>query len=269
MTDDPAAPDADEWSAGARIYEEVFAPLTRIFAEHALDLLEVTAADRVLDVAAGTGTFALGAAARGAEVLATDFAADMLSVLQARATAAGTDSITTAVMNATSLDLDDGAFTVVASMFGVVFCPDLEAALRELARVTGPGGRTAFSCWDAQRSDFHGLVVQAITETDPRIPEPDQGPLLGSAEGVAAEMEAAGWDDPEVHTFDAVLEIPDPIAYFRALPYWAMPLRPLFEQLDRDRVDAAAATFATLVDASEPEGNRVSARAHIGIGRVE
>jgi SAM-dependent methyltransferase len=268
MTADAPTRNPDEWSAGARIYDEVFAPLTRVFADHTLDLLEVTAADRVLDVAAGTGAFALGAAARGAEVLATDFAPDMLAVLDARARALGLATVTTAVMNATALDLADGSFTVAASMFGVVFCPDLETALREIARVAAPEGRIAFSCWDAERADFHSLVVRAITETDPLIAPPPQSPALGSAEGVAEEMDAAGWDDTEVHTFDAVLEIPDPIAYFRALPYWAMPLRPLFEQLDRDRVDAAAETFANLVAEAGPDGNRVAARGHIGIGHV-
>ncbi len=68
------------WSDGATGYEENFAGFTGLYADTVLDLLEVGAGTGLLDVAAGTGATSLRAAARGATVLATDFAPGMVRV---------------------------------------------------------------------------------------------------------------------------------------------------------------------------------------------
>jgi SAM-dependent methyltransferase len=45
------------------------------------------------------------------------------------------------------LELDDASFDAVSSTCGIMFAPDHEAAARELARVTRPGGRIALANW--------------------------------------------------------------------------------------------------------------------------
>jgi demethylmenaquinone methyltransferase/2-methoxy-6-polyprenyl-1,4-benzoquinol methylase len=92
--------------------------------------------ERVLDLAAGTGTSSQPFAAAGAFVVPCDFSVGMLRVgKQARPILPFTAG------DATLLPFADGAFDAVTISFGLRNVVDVESALRELARVTRPGGR--------------------------------------------------------------------------------------------------------------------------------
>src|SRR5881396_742710 len=72
--------------------------------------------DHVLDIAAGTGDQSLLAARRvgpGGSILATDISADMLNITTHVAKLEGLTAITTRVMDAQQLDLQDNAFDAV------------------------------------------------------------------------------------------------------------------------------------------------------------
>ncbi len=88
----------DGWSRIAEAYEQSFEALTAQLAAHVLHALDIQPGERVLDVATGTGIFARGAAARGARVLATDFAPGMIRRLQQRIHEQQLTGIETAVM---------------------------------------------------------------------------------------------------------------------------------------------------------------------------
>src|SRR5579864_8753666 len=88
----------------------------------------------VLDVAAGTGNFALAAAGRGGTVTATDFSPRMVEMGRARSEAAGA-RLTWQEADAESLPFPDGSFDVTASVFGAIFAPRPELVARELFRV--------------------------------------------------------------------------------------------------------------------------------------
>jgi SAM-dependent methyltransferase len=49
--------------------------------------------------------------------------------------------------DAASIPLGDGSVDLALSVFGVIFAPDAEAAVAELARVTSPGGRIVLAAW--------------------------------------------------------------------------------------------------------------------------
>jgi SAM-dependent methyltransferase len=102
--------------------------------------------ERVLDVGCGTGNAALLAARRGAHVTGVDPAQRLLDVAAARAREEGLDA-TFALGEAAALPVPDDSADVAVSVFGVIFAPDAEAAVSELARVTAPGGRIVFSAW--------------------------------------------------------------------------------------------------------------------------
>ncbi len=84
------------------------------------------------------------AARAGAEVVAIDASVGMVCRIQARA---GALPVSAAVMDAACLALPDGAFAAGLSVFGVILCPDAEAALGELVRTVAPGGRIALVTW--------------------------------------------------------------------------------------------------------------------------
>ncbi len=114
-------------------------------AARVVEVAEVAAGDAVLDVACGTGNAALAAAARGASpVVGVDLEPALLE--QARESAPEVP-VDWRVGDAVALPVDDGAFDVVVSVFGVMYASDQPAAARELARALKPGGRTVLANW--------------------------------------------------------------------------------------------------------------------------
>lgn len=102
------------------------------------------APQKVLDVATGTGDLALGLARRMPEcrVWGLDLSERMLAEARHKATARGLGGrVTFEWGDAEQLEAPDGAFDATTVAFGVRNFGDLDAGLRELARVTRPGGR--------------------------------------------------------------------------------------------------------------------------------
>ncbi len=95
----------------------------------------------VLDCAAGTGAFSLAAAGRAKHVLATDLSQPMLDRTAAKARRAGVGNITYAIRDITDLNEPDCAFDVALAANVLHLLPKPETAVRELWRVTKPGGR--------------------------------------------------------------------------------------------------------------------------------
>jgi demethylmenaquinone methyltransferase / 2-methoxy-6-polyprenyl-1,4-benzoquinol methylase len=157
--------------------------------------------DRVLDACCGTGDLALADRAAGGDVVGLDFSERMLE--RARRKAPDAEWVQGDAM---ALPFDDDAFDAVTVGFGIRNLPDLEAGLRELARVTRSGGR--LGCLEITRPKgllrpffrlwFDGLVPLAgkvlpggaaysyLPASVRRFPGPED---LGAA------ARAAGWED--------------------------------------------------------------------------
>lgn len=94
------------------------------------------AGERILDIAAGTGTSSVPLQDAGADVVAADFSLGMLRRGQERQ-----GRLPFAAADALRLPFADGSFDVVTMSFGLRNVVDTAGALREFARVTRPGGR--------------------------------------------------------------------------------------------------------------------------------
>lgn len=92
--------------------------------------------DRILDLAAGTGTSSLGMNRAGAFVVPCDFSVGMLMVGKKRFSA-----MPFLAGDALSLPFADETFEAVTISFGLRNVADVGQALSEMARVTKPGGR--------------------------------------------------------------------------------------------------------------------------------
>jgi len=110
-----------------------------------IDAVNVSAGERVIDVATGTGNAALLAAARGAHTLGIDTEPALLALARARVTA-GLD-VTWIEGDAEALPVPDEHADVVVSVFGAMYAADHAAAARELVRVLAPPGRLALAAW--------------------------------------------------------------------------------------------------------------------------
>jgi demethylmenaquinone methyltransferase / 2-methoxy-6-polyprenyl-1,4-benzoquinol methylase len=96
--------------------------------------LQIKPGDAVLDLAAGTAVSTVELGRSGAWCVACDFSVGMLS--------AGADRPVPKVAgDATKLPFDDAVFDAVTISFGLRNVVDHTEGLREMARVTKPGGR--------------------------------------------------------------------------------------------------------------------------------
>lgn len=109
---------------------------------------------RVLDLGCGSGGPARTLAERfGADVVAADVQADLLSEVAARAAAAGlSDRIETALIAPGPLPFGDAGFDVVFSKDALIHVADKPAIYREIRRVLRPGGAFAASDWLASET---------------------------------------------------------------------------------------------------------------------
>jgi ubiquinone/menaquinone biosynthesis C-methylase UbiE len=141
------------WSGLAGAYRDSFAGLCAGTIER---LLTDTPGGSHLDVGSGTGALAARAAARGRTVVAVD--ADPEMVAMSSAAVAG------CVVEASLPDLpfDDDTFDAVTANFVINHVRDPRAAMRELARVTRPGGCVAATIWPAQAAGWAVLVADAF-----------------------------------------------------------------------------------------------------------
>lgn len=98
---------------------------------------------KVLDIAAGSGNFALAAARLGGEVTASDVTAHMVELGRVRSRAEGLD-IRWLEADAESLPFAQ-RFDVSASVFGAMFAPRPELVAAEMFRATRPGGLVAMA----------------------------------------------------------------------------------------------------------------------------
>ncbi|MDX1593474.1 MAG: class I SAM-dependent methyltransferase [Gammaproteobacteria bacterium] len=115
-------------------------PIGRLILEietgHVLDLLRPRAGECLLDAGCGSGLFTAPVLARGARVVGLDPSLPMLSA--ARAALSG--EFTTVAGDLRALPFADDRFDRVMSVTALEFVTDGRRAMRELFRVTRPGG---------------------------------------------------------------------------------------------------------------------------------
>jgi len=159
--------------------------------------------ERVLDLAAGTGTSSQPFADRGAIVVPCDFSIGMLRVGKlARPHLAFTAG------DGTRLPFADGTFDAVTISFGLRNIVDADQGLRELLRVTRPGGRLVvceFShpTWAPFREVYIEYLMKALPSIARAVSSsPDAYVYLAESirawpdqESLAQRLTASGWGE--------------------------------------------------------------------------
>jgi len=168
----------------------------------AVDLARVGPGTRALDVATGTGDLAIELAARGGDVVGSDFSTGMLE--RARSKAPG---LTWEQADALALPYPDAAFDAATVGFGARNFSELSRGLAEMVRVVKPGGRvvileittpqkpplsTFFSLWFDRMVPLLGRFDEAYTYL-PNSVKRFPGPQPLAAELVAAGCSQVGW----------------------------------------------------------------------------
>ena len=154
----------------------------------------------VLDVAAGTGTSTQPFIDAGARVVACDFSLGMLQVgRRAR------PALPFLAGDALQLPLRDEVFDAVTSSFGLRNVADVDQALREMYRVTKPGGRLVVCEFSLPRQPLlrfgYGRWLQLLPAVARRVASnPDAYIYLADSirawpapDALAGRIAAAGW----------------------------------------------------------------------------
>jgi ubiquinone/menaquinone biosynthesis C-methylase UbiE len=195
----------DAWDNIAVGYDRTNTPTQMWLANEGLRRAKVRPGMRFLDVAAGSGALSIPAVRLGAHVLATDMSPVMLEHLEARAHKEGL-SVETRVMDGHALELEDNSFDIAGSQFGVMLFPDMPRGIREMARVTKPGGRVLMNVYgDPHKIEFFGFFVGAIQSVVPSFEGPPMDPLplpfqLQDSEKLRQEFAKAGLKAIKVET---------------------------------------------------------------------
>jgi demethylmenaquinone methyltransferase/2-methoxy-6-polyprenyl-1,4-benzoquinol methylase len=167
--------------------------------------LDLRAGERLLDLAAGTGTSSEPFADAGVLTAACDFSLGMLRVGRARRPDLGF-----VAGDATRLPFEDDAFDAVTISFGLRNVADVEAALCEMRRVTRHGGRLlicefSHPSWRPWRSIYTNYLMRALPPVARRVSSsPDSYVYLAESirawpnqRKLAEAIGTAGWQQVE------------------------------------------------------------------------
>jgi SAM-dependent methyltransferase len=250
-------------------YERVVDPLTLPIGLRALELLNIAAGDRLIDVAAGTGALAVEAARRGMHVVATDIEPKMVTRAAARLTPYVNTEARIASFDA--LGTPDAAFDAAVSIVGVLSFPGGEAGLRELIRVTRPGGRIAVATWDQEQTAAPQYLAHDIYAG--LFPGRELWPAsffpTWTKDAAAAAVREAGCTSAEVHAFEGEWTVTSPATVLEDSGV-SIRMFPGYKGLsDGERMQFEEAFVAAVTGHAGPDGvARITTRAFIVVGQL-
>ena len=250
LQDHHSAP-PEAWDGIAAGYDAFVTPGEAGLATELLRLAGLKPGDRFLDVAAGTGGLSLPAARLGAQVVATDWAPKMIERFEARAREEQLKNAEGRVMDCHELTFDNDTFDVTGSQFGVMLVPDQPRALREMVRVTKPGGRVLMIVYGSP-TEFEALHLffAALSSVLPDFEGlPDDPPPLefqvSDSELLRRRLTDAGLKNVTVDTSrKEILEIKSG----RQLWDWCLGSNPIPGMLVADLDDHQKATMLRKLD---------------------
>jgi ubiquinone/menaquinone biosynthesis C-methylase UbiE len=183
------------WDRAASYYDRSWQKQLEPAQGRLLEMAGLAPGERVLDLACGTGLVTLRAAEavgpRG-RVMGTDISEAMVEHCVRAAGERGHPHATFRRMAAEKLDLPDGSFDAVLCALGMMYVVDFPGSIREMFRVTRPGGRAVSAVWG--RRDRCGWAE--IFEIVQRRVQTDVCPMffqLGTGDLQKALFEAAGF----------------------------------------------------------------------------
>lgn len=227
MNPDNAAKVLDTWSKTAQFWTRhrdtihtMFTPLTRAL----IDQAGIHEGQAVLDVAGGAGEPSLTIATivgPTGTVTCTDAVAGMVEAARSEAQRRGLANVEFQQCPADSLPFASNSFDVTVSRLGAMFFNEPVASLREMLRVTRPGGVLALAVWHKSELNPFCHLVSGVMDNHiaPAAADPDAPNAFRFAEEgkLANVMTEAGAIDVADRVFKFDLEAPISASQFWTL----------------------------------------------------
>ena len=180
---------ADTFFGDAVAYERFMGRWSRLLAPLLVDFASVRDTGRVLDVGSGTGALAFALAKRKSHCQVLGIDPSQAYVNYATSKNVFGKRVSFDVGDAQQLGRGDSVFDACLSLLVLNFIPDSRKALRELIRVTKPGGVISAAVWD-YGSGMRMLRVfwDAAKAVDPSSAVSDESRMPLSREGELANL---------------------------------------------------------------------------------
>jgi len=220
-----------------------------------------------LEVAAGTGEPGLSIAARmpRGRVVLTDLSTGMLAEARAKAEARGLQNVELQERGVDDLGFADASFDSVGCRFGLMFFPDIPAAVAEMARVLRPGGRMVVAVWAEPADNPWATIPMAAiaAHADVPAPAPDAPGIFRCAApgSVAAIMRDAGLHDVVETDVWAPLDVSSPDEYWSFIREITAPVVAILSTLDEATRERIGGDVIDRVRA-HVDGDSISVPAH-------
>ena len=148
----------------APVYDHTFGRVSMESRKNTVEVINERAPEggRVLEVGVGTG-LSLDGYRRDLDIVGIDLSPDMLDKARERVAEEGLDNVSGLhEMDAGDLKFPDNSFDLVTAMFVLTVVPEPEKVMRELARVTKPGGEILLVNHFSQTEGVRGWVERRM-----------------------------------------------------------------------------------------------------------
>ena len=136
--------------------------------KEAVSRMELKSGHRVLEIGIGTG-LSLPLYPSNVEITGIDLTAEMLEQAQQRVDLLDLDNVQLHLMDAQKLDFQDNSFDRSIAMFVASVTPDPVAMIREMKRVTRPGGGIYILNHFSQKGSFSSVLEGVISPLAPLL----------------------------------------------------------------------------------------------------
>jgi ubiquinone/menaquinone biosynthesis C-methylase UbiE len=176
----------DNAAAGWQAWWETIERGAQKFSDKIIQLAEIQPGDKVLDIATGMGEPAVTAAKivmPDGKVVTTDISPKMRQIARTRATPLGLNGIMEfRESDGEKIDLPEqtAKFDAILSRWGLMFFPNLPAALGSIRQLLSANGRLSAAVWSAPpKVPLLGLAFASVRKqiNAPAPPPPTPGPF--------------------------------------------------------------------------------------------
>lgn len=208
------------WARHDKTIRQMFTPLTEALIETAA----IKPGQHVLDVAGGSGEPSLTIAevvGPGGSVMCTDAVLEMVQAAESNARERNLTNVQFRQCTPDSLPFQDNVFDATVCRLGAMFFPDPLVALREMLRVTKPGGRVAFVVWSYNEMNPFTQIPTEVMARHVESPPPSPGDYNAFRFAEPGELSgiltAAGATDVSEQILSFTLTAPITLAEFWTL----------------------------------------------------